>query len=147
MKKAITLVEILIAISILVSAIIPIWGLIGSSNQQVMKSYDEIKASQLTIEILEQIENYCFAELLPDDDDGKDYKLSSNGTITLNDDSAVIQVGSFEDYFNPTLNIFSNPLFDNQGKLMGCIVSLTMYYKTKEGQESKYCLRGFVSAK
>ena len=147
MKKAITLVEILIAIAILISAILPIWGLIGSSNQQVMKTYDEIKASQLTIEILEQIENYYYSEQLPDDDDGKNYNLSSNGTLSLNSDSTVIQIGSFDDYFTPTLNIFSNPLFDNQGKLIGSIVSLTLYYRTKEGQESKYCLRGFVNAK
>ena len=147
MRKAITLVEILISTAILLCAIIPIWGLMGSSNQQVMKSYDEIKASQLTVEILEQIENYCSSELLPDDDEGKNYDISSNGTININDDSHIIQIGSFEEYFEPKLNIRSEHLFDNQEKLIGSIVSLTLRYKTKEGQDSKYILRGFVSAK
>ncbi len=148
MKKAITLVEILIATAILLSAIIPIWGLIGSSNQQVMKSYDEIKASQITMEILEQIENYCYADSLPYDENGKDYSLGSNGTIKISDNSPIIQVGSFEDYFRPKLNIVARPLYiGNEDKPFGSLVSLTFNGKTKEGHDLIYELRGFVSAK
>ena len=150
MKKAITLVEMLIATAILLAAIIPIWGLIGSSNQQVMKSYDEIKASQLTMEILEQIENYCSAESLSDEEDGKDYALESNGTIKISEDSPDVQIGTFDDYFEPKLNVRSVPITVKESlgeKLIGSLVSLTLSYNTKEGHNSKYYMRGFVSAK
>ncbi len=151
-KKAISLIEILIGTVILLAAIIPLWGLMGSSNQQVMRSADEIKASQLTVEILEQIEHYIKAEDLPDESDGyKEFNLVSGGYITLNEgqDKVKIKVGTFEDYLKPKLLIGSSPRYNNSSEEVGRIVTLVMEYERKDGQGSEnpeYTLRGFVSA-
>jgi type II secretory pathway pseudopilin PulG len=56
-KKGMSLLEIIVATCILVAAMVPLWGLMGSSHKQVTISADEIRASQIAMEILEQIEN------------------------------------------------------------------------------------------
>lgn len=148
-KKALSLVEILIGSAILVSAIIPLWGLMGSSHQQVMRSADEIKASQLTVEILEQIENYFISKDLPRGE-GIEYKLSSGGFINIKEGTKKIQIGYFEDYFSPVLFLETSERTNNEGDEVGCIVKLTMQYKRKDalGEDvSEYVLRGFVRAK
>ncbi len=56
-RKGVSLLEILFASGIMVAAMVPLWGLMGSSHKQVTLSADEIRASQIAAEILEQIEN------------------------------------------------------------------------------------------
>ena len=150
-KKALSLVEILIGSAILISAIIPLWGLMGSSHQQVMRSADEIKASQLTVEILEQIENYFVAKDLPRGEDGIiEYKITSGGYINIKEGTQKIHIGNFEDYFSPILFLETSERYNNEGDEVGRIVKLTMQYQRKDamGEDvSEYVLRGFVSAK
>ena len=131
-KLGMSLVEILIAVVIFVSAIIPIWGLMSSSHQQVVRSADEIKISQITVEILEQIENYANAETLLEklnDSDGPDgpNPLTSNGTITLRDiEGLKIKVGSFEYYLMPELTVMFTPITNKNNNPIGVMVSLTV---------------------
>lgn len=150
-KRALSLVEILISTTILLAAIVPLWGLMGSSNQQIMRSSDEIMASQITVEILEQIENYVDIDALPkgEDDETLSFNLNSEGAITIKEGITPIKVGSFGDYFMPKLSISSEPQYDNSedSKLVGRIVTLELEYKSKEGKLSNFILRGYVSAK
>ena len=55
-NRGLSLVEIMVGLAILLVAMVPIWGLMGSSHQQVMRSADEIKVSELAIELLEQLQ-------------------------------------------------------------------------------------------
>lgn len=153
-KPGMSLVEILIAVVIFVSAIIPIWGLMSSSHQQVVRSADEIKISQLTVEILEQIENYGNIEVLLEklnDNDGPDgpNSLTSNGIITLRDlEGLKIKIGAFDYYLMPELTVMFTAVNDKNNVPIGCMVSLTMSYKSKESLDrTEYMLRGFLSAK
>ena len=103
-KRGISLVEILIASAVFLAAVIPLWGLMGSSHQQVVRSADEIKASQLTVEILEQIENSQNIEFLPEDDTEKEFVLESGGEISIGGETPVVfKVGDFEEYMEPHL--------------------------------------------
>lgn len=153
-KLGMSLVEILIAVVIFVSAIIPIWGLMSSSHQQVVRSADEIKISQITVEILEQIENYANAETLLEklnESDGPDgpNPLTSDSLITLRDvEGLKIKVGSFEYYLMPELTVMFTPITNKNNNPIGVMVSLTVSYKSKESMDrTEYMLRGFLSAK
>ena len=152
-KKAFSLVEILIGSAILVAAIIPLWGLMGSSHQQVMRSADEIKASQLTVEILEQIENYISIKDLPRKGDSAiEYKLTSGGFINIKEGTQKIHIGNFEDYFSPRLYLETTEEHYNCNATeeVGRVIKLTMLYNRKDvmgEDESEYVLRGFVCAK
>ena len=55
-NNGVTLVEVIVASVILVIAMIPLWGLMGSSHKQAMSSSDELRLAQIASEILEQIE-------------------------------------------------------------------------------------------
>ncbi len=150
-KCGLSLVEILIATGIFLIAMIPIWGLMGSSHQQVMRSSDEIKASQLTVEVLEQMENNLSLSILPGDGEETDWiNLNSEGGLTLGKDSnkKTIKIGSFDSYFLPQLKISCESVMNwfSDEKEVGRIVTLTMKYRSKEGRELKYVLRGFISA-
>lgn len=155
MKKfGMSLVEILIAVVIFVSAIIPIWGLMSSSHQQVVRSADEIKISQITVEILEQIENYANAETLLEklnESDGPDgpNPLTSDCIISLRDvEGLKIKVGSFDYYLMPELTVMFTPITNKNNNPIGVMVSLTVSYKSKESMDrTEYMLRGFLSAK
>ena len=147
-KKGISYVEIIIATAIFLVAAIPLWGLMGSSHQQVVRSADEIKASQIAIEILEQIENTHNVKCLPDD--VAEFDLQSGGVIKLGSEDLPIEikVGDFEDYMSPKLYLSSNPhldTFTDQVEI-GRVVTLELEYNSKEVSNQKYILRGFVSA-
>ena len=55
-RSGVTLVEVIIASVILVVAMIPLWGLMGSTHKQVMSSSDELRLAQIASELLEQVE-------------------------------------------------------------------------------------------
>ena len=148
-KRGISLVEILIASTVFLAAVIPLWGLMGSSHQQVVRSADEIKASQLTVEILEQIENSQNIKCLPEDGEEKEFNLESGGELNLGSETPVaLKVGTFDEYMEPHLVITAYTIKDgyNDELVIGRVVSLFMNYKSKEGHDSKYTLRGFISA-
>ena len=147
-RRAVSLVEILIASAIFLAAVVPLWGLMSSSHQQVLRSADEIKASQLTIEILEQIENSQNINCLPDENNVKEFSLQSGDKIILGTGSLELKVGTFEEYLKPQLTIFSTSEVDslNDEREIGRVVHLVMSYKSKEGRDLTYTLRGFVSA-
>ena len=148
-RRGISLVEILIASAVFLAAVIPLWGLMGSSHQQVIRSADEIKASQLTVEILEQIENSQNTKCLPEDGAGKEFKLESGGELSLgNEPSVVVKIGTFDEYMDPNLVISAYTVKDgyNDEYVIGRVVTLEMNYKSKEGKDLQYTLRGFISA-
>ncbi len=148
-KRGVSLVEILIAAAILFAAMVPLWGLMGSSHQQVMRSADEVKASQLAVEIMEQLENSHCPECLPEDDAMQEYSLSSGGVVTIgNEPSVTIKISTFEEYFMPKLYVTASTLADSftGTRAIGRIVALTIQYRSKEGRDQEYVLRGFVSA-
>ena len=148
-KRGLSLIEILIASAVFLAAVIPLWGLMGSSHQQVMRSADEIRASQLTVEILEQIENSNNIKCLPEDDTEKEYKLESGGEISLGSEpSVVVKIGTFEEYLNPSLIVSAYTIKDGfvDEVVIGRAVTLVMNYKSKEGKDLQYTLRGFISA-
>ncbi|MBQ3644061.1 MAG: prepilin-type N-terminal cleavage/methylation domain-containing protein [Candidatus Riflebacteria bacterium] len=148
-RKAITLIEILIAIAVFLVAIIPLWGLMGSSHQQVIRSADEIKISQIAIEVLEQIENNNTFSYLPEEGVEKEFNLQSGGVISLGEEPSIdINLGIFDDYLMPKLYLFTLDVKESFSDevVIGRIVSLTIDYKSKEGRDLSYTLRGFVSA-
>lgn len=148
-KRGISLVEILIASAVFLAAVIPLWGLMGSSHQQVIRSFDEIKASQLTIEILEQLENSQNIKCLPEDDVQKEFTLVSGGELSLGDETPVaLKVGTFDEYMVPTLVLSAYSIKDGfiEEIVIGRVVTLVLNYKSKEGRDSTYTLRGFISA-
>ena len=149
-KRGISLVEILIASAVFLASVIPLWGLMGSSHQQVMRSADEIKASQITIEILEQLENSQNIKCLPEEGDGKEFNLESGGELTLGSEPPVVlKVGTFDEYMAPKLLISSFAIKDGymDEVVIGRVVDLIMEYKSKEGRDLRYTLRGFISDK
>ena len=148
-KRGISLVEILIASAVFLAAVIPLWGLMGSSHQQVVRSFDEIKASQLTIEILEQLENSQNIKCLPEDDVPKEFTLESGGELSLGGETPVVlKVGTFDEYMAPTLVMSAYSIKDGfiEEIVIGRVVTLVLNYKSKEGRDSTYTLRGFISA-
>lgn len=151
-RQGLSLVEILIAAAILLAAMVPLWGLMGSSHQQVMRSADEIKASQLAIEILEQLENNFHLGELPSEDSPKEYNLNSGGVVTISDTSpSTVKIGTFDSYFMPKLFIETTSIksfAEGRGdQEIGRMVTVIIKYKSKEGRDLDYILRGFVSAK
>lgn len=149
-NRGLSLVEIMVGLAILLVAMVPIWGLMGSSHQQVMRSADEIKASELAIELLEQLQNIGNVDCLPNDGEESKYTLNSGGAVPLDEDGAVsLKVGTFEEYFMPKLFISSSNVYDGftGERVIGRVVSLCIQYKSKEGRALEYVLRGFVSAK
>ncbi len=149
-NRGMSLVEIMVGLAILIIAMVPIWGLMGSSHQQVMRSADEIKASELAIELLEQLQNIGNVDCLPNDGEESEFPLNSGGAVPLDEGGAVsLKVGTFEEYFRPKLFISSSNVYDGftGERVVGRVVSLCIQYKSKEGRDLEYILRGFVSAK
>ncbi len=151
-EKGVSLVEILVAVFILLSSMLPLWGLMGSSHRQVIRFSEEIIASQLTVEILEQIRNSKAVNVFLNQNNSFSFTLTSDSTISLGNQSAaplLIKVGTFESYLEPKLTI-TGEVVNNKylpDKTIGCIVTLVMKYKSKEGKELEYKLRGFVNGK
>ena len=150
-SKGLSLVEIMVSILIFLASIVPMMGLMGSSTQNVVRFSEEIIASQLTIEILEQIKNSHAVNIFSGDNDSYSFALTPDSTINIgNQTSALtVNVGTFETYLSPKLTINTEVVKNkfSAEKTIGRIITLEMKYKSKEGKELSYKLRGFVSAK
>lgn len=150
--KGISLVEIIIAATILVISMAPIFGLMGSSHKSVMKSADELRAAQLAIEILDQIEILYKGKKIKDLNEGKIIDNSSINSEQPIDGLNGVKSGYFEDvnsYFNPKLTLNKiQPTFIPPE--VGSIIEVTIEYVTKENknprEKPKFIIRGFVSA-
>ena len=149
-KRGLSLVEILIAAAILLAAMIPLWGLMGTSHKQVIRSADEVKASQLAVEILEQLENSHNLECLPKDE-SNEYSFNSEGVATVGGAAGItLHFGKFDEYLMPKFVLSSSPVYNkargDESEEIGRIVSVTIIYNSKEKRDLEYVLRGFVSA-
>ena len=149
--RGMSLVEIMVSVFIFLAAIVPLWGLMGTSHHQVIRFSEEIIASQLTLEILEQIKNSNAINVFSGDNDSYHFTLMPGSSINIgNQTSALtVNVGNFESYLSPELSI-STEVVKNKfigEKTIGRIITLEMKYKSKEGKDLKYKLRGFVSVK
>lgn len=143
-KKGLSLLEILIAAGIMVAAMVPLWGLMGSSHKQVTVSADEIKASQIANEILEQIEN---SKWFPDPGDIS-FTLLKNSKMTVGGSKKIeFTVGDYDDYLAPEGKIEIEK-YPSTSINAGRIIRLKVFYKTKErvGKEKKtYQISTFVA--
>lgn len=144
MKRGFSLLEILIASGIMIAAMVPLWDLLGSSHKQVTLSADEIKTSQLAVEILEQIEN---SQWWPDNGEISFTPLSGSRTTIGTSKKLEVQIGNFPEYLDlkAVLNIDK---FPTTGVEAGKVVRLTLSYKTKEKvgtAEKSYDLSTFIS--
>jgi hypothetical protein len=142
MRRGLSLLEILIAAGIMVAAMVPLWGLMGSSHKQVTVSADEIRASQLANEILEQIENFRWFP----DPGTISFSLVKNSKISIGSSRKIeVQVGDYPDYLAPQgmIEVEAYPA-GNSGR----IVRLRIDYKTRErvGKEVKsYYISTFIA--
>ncbi len=150
-KHGMSLVEIMVSILIFLASMVPLWGLMGTSTQQVVRFSEEIVASQLTVEILEQIKNSHAINVFSGDNDTYHFTLTPGSAINIgNQTSALtVNVGTFETYLAPELTISSEVVKNKflPEKTIGRIITLEMRYKSKEGKSLTYKLRGFVSVK
>ena len=96
-KKGMSLVEILIAVSLLTATMMPLWGVMSSSHQQVLRSAEEVKASQLAVEVLEQLEILGRIDCLPDNNEYVEFNLNSGGIVTIgNGNSVEVKIGELK---------------------------------------------------
>lgn len=145
MKKCgFSLIEILIASGIMIAAMVPLWDLLGSSHKQVTLSADEIRVSQLAVEILEQIEN---SQWWPEKGEISFIPLSES-MITIGSSNRIeIQIGKFPEYFDLKA-VLKIEKFPDTGAEAGKVVRLILTYKSKEtvGKAEKfYDLATFIS--
>ncbi len=145
-RNGLSLLEIMIATGILVAAMVPLWGLMGASHKQVTISADEIKVSQLALEIIEQIENSQWTPV----EGEMSFSPGSNSSISLGSKSKInIQIGEFPDYLKlkGKVEISGYPT----GKPdKGKIVNLKLFYNPKEkvGKEDKvYSISTYIPGK
>ncbi|MEW6710390.1 MAG: type II secretion system protein [Candidatus Riflebacteria bacterium] len=143
-KGGMSLVEILVAAGILVAALVPLWGLLGSSHKQVTVSADEVRASQIANEILEQIENAGWASDL----DSATFKPVKNSKITVGGKKPVeLSFGDFPDYLDPEAEI-TIVKYPAGGSFSGRIFRLELSYKSKEKigtAVKKYLISTFIA--
>ncbi|MBU1107058.1 MAG: hypothetical protein KKB51_10350 [Candidatus Riflebacteria bacterium] len=142
-RRGMSLLEILIASGIMIAAMVPLWGLMGSSHKQVTLSADEIRVSQLAVEILEQIENKAWLPL-----DGDYAIVPLSGELLSIDSKVKVQIGSFPEYLalGGKINVSRFPA--GTSTEIGKVIRLILNYKSKEqiGKEDKiYELSTFVS--
>lgn len=144
-RRAISLLEILIASGIMVAAMVPLWGLMGTSHKQVTLSADEIRVSQLAVEILEQIENKGWVP----DDGPYNIAFASNSLVTLGNTVPLeLQIGSYPAYLELAGQIEVERYPPAPNVEVGKVMTLIMNYKTREkvGEEEKtHILTTFVS--
>jgi len=143
-RRGMSLLEILIASGIMIAAMVPLWGLMGSSHKQITLSADEIRVSQLAVEILEQIEN---ADGLPPDGDYAIAPLSGKLLSIGNTVKVDVQIGSFPEYLTLGGKISVSRFPTGTSTEIGKIIRLILNYKSKEqvGKEDKsYELSTFV---
>ena len=96
-----------------------------------------------------QIENNNTFSYLPEEGVEKEFNLQSGGVISLGEEPSIdINLGIFDDYLMPKLYLFTLDVKESFSDevVIGRIVSLTIDYKSKEGRDLSYTLRGFVSA-
>ncbi|GAB4271991.1 MAG: hypothetical protein Kow0029_10200 [Candidatus Rifleibacteriota bacterium] len=145
-RKGLSLLEILVASAIMIAALVPLWGLMGSSHKQATISADEVRASQISNEIIEQIENSSW---YPDQGEISFTPLK-NGKVTIGVSKKLeISFGDYPDYLDPKgrLEIENYP---TTGVSVGRIIRLILSYNTKEkvGKEIKaYQISTFIPRK
>lgn len=142
-RKGISLLEIVIASSIMIAAMVPLWGLLGSSHRQVTLSADEIRASQIAVEILEQVENLGFA---PENGEFSFTPVSGGKNSLGNTRKFDLNFGEFPEYLDlkAVLDVSRFPL---TGPETGKIIKLNLKYKTKEKvgiEEKSFSLATFI---
>lgn len=142
-RKGISLLEIVIASSIMISAMVPLWGLLGSSHRQVTLSADEIRVSQIAVEILEQIENLGF---VPDNGEFSFTPVSGNKVSVGGAKKIDLMFGEFPDYLDlkAVLEVKKFPATGNEA---GKIARLSLKYKSREKvgiEEKSLSLAAFI---
>ncbi|NLM17798.1 MAG: hypothetical protein GX221_08795 [Candidatus Riflebacteria bacterium] len=128
-KRGISLVELMVAAFILILAMLPLWGLLGSSHERVARTSDEILAGQMALEVAEQLEQTGFlpetGEVSPDAD-GK--LLLTRGSRTL-----TCLISPFDPYFEPKFafssEIVGSPSIESPTR--GYVVHIDLSFKTK----------------
>jgi len=134
-----SLVEILVACAILIGAMLPLWGLMGTSHKQASMSMDELRASQIAVEIIEQIENIGWTGNV------NNVMLVNNG-VTKIDNNLNITLGEFPEYQKFTINIETTAIAGSED--LGKILQLTVFYFSKEhtnnGEAKEYTLGTFI---
>lgn len=126
--RGMSLLEILIAAGIMIAAMVPLWGLMGSSHKQVTVSADEVRASQLANEILEQIE--CLGwfpehgQVSFDPVKNARIKVGSNPKLEL-------EFGEFPDYLEPRV-VLEIEKYPASGSFSGRIIRCRLDYKPKD---------------
>jgi hypothetical protein len=122
-RSGLSLLEVLIASGILLAAMLPLWGLMGSSHKQATMSLDELRASQIAAEILEQIENSSWRG------DVSNVVLINDGTTKLANNFDIV-IGEFPEYQQFTINIETTDI--NEPENLGKLLQLTINYFSKE---------------
>ncbi|NCB45466.1 MAG: hypothetical protein BWY02_00404 [bacterium ADurb.Bin157] len=139
-NSGMSLVEILVACGILIGAMLPLWGLMGTSHKQASMSMDELRASQVAVEIIEQIENIGWTGNV------NNVMLVNDG-VTKIDNNLDITLGEFPEYQKFTINITTTTIEGSED--LGKIVQLTVNYYSKEltnsGDAKEYTLGTFIS--
>eukprot|EP01156_Anaeramoeba_ignava_P015054 Anaeramoba_ignava/a611396_6.p2 GENE.a611396_6~~a611396_6.p2 ORF type:complete len:152 (-),score=8.00 a611396_6:960-1415(-) len=147
-RKGISLLEIIVATCILVAAMVPLWGLLGSSHKQVTVSADEIKASQIALEILEQIENSGWKPDLAVYTAPISFTPKPNSTVTIiPKDKIDVTFGNYPEYLKLNGKIEVEG-YSEEDREIGTIirVKLLFYPKEKVGKAQKaYQASTFIS--
>lgn len=133
-RNGLTLVEIVVASVVMIIAIIPLWGLLGSSHRQVVVSSDEVIASQIALEILEQIE---YSGILFDDTDlpGNEYALTGDSTLNITPDFE-IGISTFPEYLEPVAAIEAMR-FPDTGTALGRIASVSIKFSSRDSDRRR----------
>lgn len=142
-KLGISLLEILIASAIMVGAMVPLWGLLGASHRQVTLSADEIRASQLAVEILEQMENLT---TMPENGEFSFTPISGGANSIGLTRKFIVKIGDFPEYFALKAVLYITK-FPETGAESGKTVRLVLQYKSKEvvgSEEKTYELSTFI---
>lgn len=135
-RNGLSLLEILIAAGIMVAAMVPLWGLMGSSHKQITVSADEVRASQLANEILEQMENLHW---FPDPGEVS-FSILKNSKVSIGSNHRIdIEIGDFPDYLSPKGRVEVEK-YPSSSPEAGRILRLIIDYKSKEhvGREDKF---------
>lgn len=145
-RRGLSLLEIIIAASIMVAAMVPLWGLMGASHKQITVSADEVRASQIANEIIEQIEN---SNWFPDAGE-INFTFLKNSNVTIgNAQKTEISIGDYPDYLQPK-GLLEIEKYPPTGMNTGRIIRLKIAYsgKDKVGKAVKtYQASTFIAGK
>lgn len=143
-RRGLSLIEILIASVLLVATLVPMWGLMGASHRQITISSDEIRASQIALEIIEQIENSGWFPQAGD----IHFTPVANGAVRLGGTSGIeVQIGEFPEYFALKGRIEVDG-FPASGANSGRVVRVILFYTPREvvgEQEKSYQVSTFIN--